>query len=508
MRRKTGTSRFADKPFEDLGHIAERNVSDKLEDNERHIRTVFDKCADLVVRRLDLPGSVPCLAVYLNMLIDDTVWEEGVLKPLLNLDAEPQNADRFLEDMVIKLGSSMKPQIADNMPDIVRNIVHGSVALFIEGQKRALRFIANTKLHRQLDEPVTEAIIRGPRIGFIENIDVNMSLLRQYIRSPLLKMERMSAGSVSQTEVTIAYLETYAPQSVIDEIYKRLERLHLESIISSGYVEELISDHPNSPFPTIQATERPDTVAASLIEGKAALLVSGTPMVLVMPITFWFGFQSVEDYFMSFIFATMLRWLRFTFAFMAMALPALFVAITTFHQEMIPTSLALSLAAAREVVPFPAMIETLIMETTFEALREAGVRLPRPVGQTISIVGALVIGQAAVQAGIISAPIIIVVSMTGIASFLLPHYGMSQAISLLRFGMVFLGGMFGLYGVVAGMIALLIHLSNLQSFGVPYLWPIAPFNRLGLMDVFIRVPWQYMKKRKWHKEQQLELDKS
>nr|WP_275983809.1 spore germination protein [Paenibacillus hamazuiensis] len=302
-------------------------------------------------------------------------------------------------------------------------------------------------------------------------------------------------------------MEGYAAPGVVEEIKKRLTQIEMDSIVGSGYIEEFISDHPYSPFPVTRSTERPDAAAASLISGKVALLVNGTPMTLLMPVTFWYGFQSVEDYYTNFIFATMLRWLRFIFAFFAMVLPAVYVAVTTFHQEMIPTSLALSLANAREVVPFPAMMEILIMEVTFEALREAGVRLPRPVGQTISIVGALVIGQAAVQAGIISAPIIIVVAMTGIASFLIPHTSMSQAFSIMRFPMVICGGMFGLYGVSAGVIALLIHISMMSSFGVPYLWPLAPFNRTGLEDVLVRAPWHVMYKRQQHIQMMLEMRK-
>lgn len=510
MRKKPGTPRFAKRPFEEIDNVPDAGVSDKLDENEKQIQAIFDKCADLVIRRLVLPGSLPCMAVYLNLMIDENHLEEGVLKPLMSLEAVPEavpdSSDRSPERRLLELASSMKPTLLEMMPDIVRHLVQGSAVLFIESRTSAVGFAVGAKLHRQLDEPVTEAVIRGPRVGFIEEADVNMTLLRQVIRSPRLKMERISLGKASHTEAIVTYLEGYAPQSVIEEIRRRLAQVDLDSVIASGYVEELIGDHPYSPFPVIQATERPDTTAASLVEGKVAILFNGTPMALIAPVTFWFGFQSVEDYFMSFIFATMLRWLRFLFAFLAMSLPALFVSITTFHPEMIPTSLAISLAAAREIVPFPAMIEILAMEVTFEALREAGVRMPRPVGQTISIVGALVIGQAAVQAGIISAPIIIVVAMTGIASFLLPHPAMSQAVSLMRFPMVILGGTFGLYGVVAGLIALLIHLSNLHSFGIPYLWPVAPFNRIGLMDVLIRAPWGQLGKRKWYAEQQSELD--
>ncbi|SFF42666.1 spore germination protein KA [Paenibacillus algorifonticola] len=496
MIRKQGIPGKIKQKHKELEYTTEVNLSDNLDENKAALQQAFSNCDDLVVRDLHIFGVLPCVTAYLDVLVDDTLWDNGLLAPLMLPEKiESDNPAQLIEQIKNKLGSVAKPEIASNLKEIVQRIVKGDVILFIKSSSQALRFSIKDQLHRQLEEPSTEAVIRGPQIGFIEKLHINMALIRQRIRTPYLKMEKLSVGSISRADVSIIYIENKAPQTVIDDVKQRLAGIDMESILESGYIEELISDHPYSPFPVIQATQRPDLVSASLIEGKVALLVDGSPFALIMPITLWFGFQTVEDYYMNFIFATMLRWLRYLFAFLAFALPSIFVAITTFHQEMIPTSLTLSLAAAREVVPFPAMVETLIMEITFEALREAGVRLPRPVGQTISIVGALVIGQAAVQAGIISAPIIIIVSLTGIASFLIPHPGMSQAFSLLRFPMVICAGTFGLFGVSAGMIAILIHLTNLHSFGVPYLTPLAPFNRSGLMDVLIRAPWQIMHKR-------------
>ncbi|WP_199614767.1 spore germination protein [Paenibacillus alkalitolerans] len=489
-------------------NFSEAGVSENLDTNESALRIIFANCSDFTVRRFLAFDSITCMAVFLEVLVDDQVWGEELLAPLMK--EEPVQLDRHanLVDLVTyKLPSIIQLSKIENLNEAVLRISKGQVVLFIESSKQAIAFQIKDNLKRQLEEPSTEAVIRGPRIGFIEQLEVNMALLRHQIQSPRLKMVKMAVGNISRTDVTVAYIENMAAQDVIDEVKRRLSSIEIDSVLETGYIEETISDHPHSPFPLIQTTQRPDTVAAALLEGKVAILVNGSPMVLVAPITIWYGFQSVEDYYISFIFATMLRWLRYLFTFIALALPSLYVAVTTFHQEMIPTPLALSLAAAREVVPFPAMLETLIMEVTFEALREAGVRLPRPVGQTISIVGALVIGQAAVQAGIISAPIIIVVSLTGIASFLIPNPSMSLAVSILRFPMVIAAGMFGLYGVGAAMLAILIHLTSMSSFGVPYLSPIAPFDIAGIRDVLIRAPWKAMKKRQQYMRQKLELDK-
>ncbi|QYR21818.1 spore germination protein [Paenibacillus sp. sptzw28] len=508
MPSKKGLPGQIEKKLSKFQYTNEQELFDKLSDNETALCEIFSYCSDLVVRELHIFGSVSCMAVYLDVMVDDTLWESGLLAPLMKKQTEELGSpEQVFEKLKYELASIVKPVIVSNLKETVQRIVNGEVVLFIESSKQAASFKLTDQLQRQLDEPSTEAVIRGPRIGFIEKLNINMALMRQRIKTPSLKMEKMSLGALSQTEVVLLYIENKAQPQVVEEVKKRLSRINTDGILESGYIEEFICDFPYSPFPTMQATERPDSVAGSLIEGKVALLIDGSPFALVMPITLWYGLQTVEDYYINFIFATMLRWLRYLFAYMALALPSIYVAVTTFHQEMIPTSLALSLASAREIVPFPAMVETLIMEVTFEALREAGVRLPRPVGQTISIVGALVIGQAAVQAGIISAPIIIIVSLTGIASFLIPHPGMSQAVSILRFPMVICAGTFGLYGVSAAMIALLIHLTNLSSFGVPYLSPLAPLNLSGLWDVLVRAPWQLLHKRQQLIQQKVEMEK-
>lgn len=475
------------------------NISERLDDNETAITQVFANCSDLVVRRLLMFGSMPAMVVYLDVLIDKQLWDDGFLEPLMQQETPPIDCPSQLnEQLEFRFSSIVQPAVVLTMKETVGRIVSGETVLFVESSPQAFAFALKDKLNRPLDEPSTEAVIRGPRYGFIEKMDINLALIRHRLRTPRLKTEKLSAGSLSRTAITIVYIEDIAKKSVVEEVKRRIAGIDMDSVLESGYIEELICDHPYSPFPVIQATQRPDMASGSLIEGKVAVLTDGSPMVLILPVTFWFGFQSAEDYYMKFMYATMLRWLRYLFAFFAMALPSIFIAVTTFHQEMIPTSLTLSLAAAREVVPFPAIVEALIMEITFEALREAGIRLPRPVGQTISIVGALVIGQAAVQAGIISATIIIVVSITGISSFLIPNPGMSQAISMIRFPLMLLAATFGLYGLGIGLLAVLVHLVNLRSFGVPYLTPLAPVNFNGLGDILLRAPWQIMRKRHKH----------
>jgi spore germination protein len=490
-----------------VGEI-EGELSDKLDVNETWLKQTFSNCSDLTVRKVHLFDSIPCMVVFFRELVDTKQLDDELMKTLLNnMTIELDTSTQLIEQVKSGLVPIAQTIIVSNKKETVKQITRGQVVLFVESSNQVLSITMKEKLHRDLQEPNMEAVIRGPKVGFIENIDINMGLIRQQIRTPQLKMEQILVGEVSQTEVVIAYLADVASPEVIMEVRKRISQLDMDTILESGYIEEMIRDAPYSPFPVIQMTERPDSVSASLLEGRVAILVDGTPMVLVAPITFWHAFQTVEDYYTNFIIATFLRWLRYFFTFISLTLPSLFIAVDTFHPEMIPTSLILSLAAAREPVPFPTLVEIMMMEIAFEAIREAGIRLPKQIGQTVSIVGVLVIGQAAVQAGIVSAPIVIVVSLTGIASFLTPSNNMSQAIRIIRFPLMLSAGVFGLYGIGIAMIALLIHLVNLRSFGVYYMAPLAPFNSSGLLDVIIRTPWWVMHKRQNRVPPKQELEK-
>ena len=323
---------------------------------------------------------------------------------------------------------------------------------------------------------MAEGGIRGSREGFIESLQVNTSLLRRIIKSPALKLQSMKIGKYTKTNVVVAYIDGLVDQTLIEEITNRLQRIEIDGILESGYIEEMIEDNPYSPFPQLLATERPDVACAHLLEGRAVILVEGTPFTLIAPISFFSLIQSHEDYYNRFMVGSLIRWLRYVFLGISLLLPSLYVAVLTFHQEMVPTALMLSVAASREAVPFPAIVEALIMEITFEALREAGVRLPKQIGSAVSIVGALVIGQASVQAGLVSAPMVIVVAITGIASFMIPRYATGIAIRMLRFPIILLAGTLGLLGIMMGIIAIVIHLCSLRSFGVPYLAPLAPLK--------------------------------
>jgi spore germination protein KA len=301
-------------------------------------------------------------------------------------------------------------------------------------------------------------VVRGSREAFTESNEINIALVRRIIKSPDLWIEPMKIGTVTKTDVSIMYINGIAKEGIVEEVKKRLKGINIDSILESGYIEQLIEDQVMTPFPTIDYTERPDRVAGNLLEGRVAIFVNGTPFVLLVPALFIQFFQSIEDYFARFDIASSIRVLRILIFFISLITPSLYVAATTFHQEIIPTKLLVIIAAQRETVPFPAVIETFIMEVIFELLREASIRMPKAIGSTMSIVGALVIGQTAVEAGIVSPAMVIIVSITAIASFATPSYAITISARLLRFVFIICAGTMGLYGVILIFFVLVVHL--------------------------------------------------
>lgn len=464
-------------------------ITSDLEQNELVLKDIFHNSSDIVFRNVRRDGENHWLVIYLSSLVEEQMIDDHILKPLIftstrqddSIDENEQDQD----DQMISIGST---HLTGHISDIVKDVLTGQAAVLTLGSSDAMLVNVTSKSQRSLEEPPSEPVIRGPRDGFIEKISTNIGLIRNRIKTSRLKMESYTIGELTQTQVVITYIAGIASEAVVEEVRNRVSRIQIDGILDSGYIEEFIEDNPYSPFPLVHSTERPDVVAAELLEGKVGILVDTSPFVLIAPMTFWNGLQASEDYYIRWPIATFVRWIRFLFIIIAILAPPLYVAITTFHQEMIPTNLVLSIASSREPVPFPALIEALLMEIIFEALREAGIRLPKQIGQAISIVGALVIGQASVQAGIISAPIVIIVSITGIAAFTIPRYSFANGIRLLRFPMLFLAGTLGLYGIVLGALCILLHITSLRSFGIPYFAPIAPLAFKNLKDVLIRAP--------------------
>nr|WP_240374992.1 spore germination protein [Bacillus piscicola] len=463
-----------------------KSLSDQLTDNKEELKKLYANCSDVVFRSFFLNGKEDALLVYIDGLTQVEEIDDNVLAPLMKKTYAEQGSVRELLKKKVAVASVTEVETYTNC---VSEISVGNPVVILEGSSTGFSLGLAKPETRAISEPSSESVVRGPREGFVESLHVNRALLRRKIRSPQLKMETIEIGTYTKTTVIISYVSGLADETLIKEVRNRVARVEIDGVLDSGVLEEFIEDYPYSPFPQVLTTERPDVAAGSLLEGRVVILVDGTPFVMIAPVSLYSFLQASEDYYMRFIMSTLIRWLRYAFLVISLLLPSFYVAVITFHQEMVPTALLISMAASREQLPFPALIEALIMEVTFEALREAGIRLPKQIGAAVSIVGALVIGESAVTAGIVSAPMVIVVALTGIASFTIPRYSQAIALRMLRFPMIILAGTLGILGIMLGIIAIVIHLSTLRSFGVPYLSPMAPMKSGEMKDTLARAPW-------------------
>lgn len=489
---KVSHKRFDEGEGTGKGDTEKHLISQSLKNNTATLRQIFDHCVDVKFREFEL-GTAPAvrmLIVYIDGMVSTSDVHVSILDKLMFLEGlmDEITSNRTLElvkDKLLPIG-----EIAESRDfiKITDDILTGNTALLIDGENTALLLGAKGWESRSIEEPQTEPVVRGPREGFTEKMLTNTMLIRRRIKSSRLKLEITKVGLLSKTDIGIMYIDGIANSKVVEEVKKRLDRIKTDGIMESGYIEEYIQDEWKTPFPLILNTERPDKAAAHLLEGNVIILVDTTPFVLIVPITFFHFLQASEDYYTRWTGTAMIRLLRIIAVNIALLLPSIYIAIVTFHQEMLPTPLLINIASAREGVPFPAFVEAFIMEGTFELLREAGVRLPRPVGQAVSIVGALVIGQAAVTAGLVSPAMVIIVALTAIASFSIPNYSGALVLRTLRFPLMVLAASLGLFGIMVGLMALLIHLCSLRSFGVPYISPIAPFIRGDMKDSVIRFP--------------------
>ncbi|WP_283610260.1 spore germination protein [Faecalispora anaeroviscerum] len=375
-----------------------------------------------------------------------------------------------------------------NDEEIIQQILEGHTVIIFDGIEPFLCYNTYGPEGRAIEEPTSQTVIRGPKEGFTEKIENNISQIRRRIKDQSLRIEPLKLGTITKTNVTLLYIDGIAQESNINEVKKRIGKIQIDGIFESGNIEELIKDDPYSLFPTIYNTERPDTVSSALLEGKIAIFVDGSPYSLIAPTTFMEFFISSEDHYHSPFASALFRLVRLLSLFLTVLVPGVYIALTTFDQELIPTPLLLNIAAQREGVPLPAFWEAIIMEITFEILREAGIRMPRAIGPAISIVGALVLGQAAVQAGFVSAAMVIVVSITAIASFCIPSTSMADALRIIRFIFMLLAAFMGLYGIFICIIGLTLHLCKLKSLGVPYMAPFAPVLSKKNQDAIFRAP--------------------
>jgi spore germination protein KA len=462
-----------------------------LKKNLDKIREELGHSTDLIVREFESDGerNIRFAAVYIDGLVDNNMVGDFIMKSLM-LESRDDRQAVSPFDRVQENGLAVgEVKITRDWNGLILSILCGETVILMDGWDEAISCGTKGGETRPIDEPTSQVVIRGPRDSFTESIRTNTALVRRRIKSPNLWLETMRIGEVTQTDVSLMYIKGIVDEKLVREVKNRLERIQIDSILESGYIEEMIRDSALSPFPTLYMTERPDVIAGNLLEGRVAILVDGTPFALVVPALLNQFFQTTEDYYQNYWISGFLRFVRYGAFLLSLLTPSLYIAATTFHPAMIPTTFLITLVAQREGIPFPAFVEALIMELMFEILREAGIRLPRPVGQAVSIVGAIVLGDAAVRAGMVSPAMVIVVAITAIASFSAPSYNLAITARLLRFLFMLAAASFGLFGIALLLIVVLAHLSSLRSFGVPYLSPLAPFIFSDQKDTLFRFPW-------------------
>lgn len=475
-------------------------VSLNLTDNINEIHKILENNCDLVIKNITLgrTGSRAASILFIDSLIDSDQIDSDIIRPLV-IDAYTsglESADGIISQLNCgNLVTKGQIKTCSNMKNLMNGLLGGEACLLISGIESAYVISVKGNEKRSITEAQTEPVIRGPKDAFVESLNSNIGLIRTRIPNPNLSFEEIQIGTQTHTKVCISYIRGICPSSRIAEVRARLSRIQIDGILESGYLEEFIQDNPFSLFPQIRNTERPDVASAALLEGRVAIITDNTPIALIVPGEFFTLLQSSEDYYDRFIFSSFIRILRFFALLIASFLPAFYIAVTNYHKEMIPTDLLLSIAQSRTGVPVSTVVEAVAMNFALELLYEAGVRLPKSLGQTISIVGALIIGQAAVQAKLVSPLTVIVIALTGIATFCIPQYNLALPIRIIRFLFMIVASLFGLFGLMIGTLYVLLHLSSLRSFGIAYLSPLSPLDIDSSKDAVIRSPWWALVKR-------------
>jgi spore germination protein len=445
-----------------------------------HILEQFEDCIDVFHRNIP---SIQVDIIYIPHMIDHTQLSREVMDPLANVQTD--DLSHILEQSQF--------EESDDAKKIVIGILSGQVAIF-HNEKVYLFFVYGPEA-RSVQQSETETVITGPHDAFTETAGTNLSLVRRRVKSSHLKVIKLEVGEVTKTVVFVLYIKGIANMDLVDEFVRRIRGIEIDAVYDGNMFSQYIDDFPNSLFPQFLITERPDTAVSKLVGGRILAVVDGSPAVVSAPTAFFDFFSSADDYYQRWSIGTATRMLRFIAFVITITFTAIYVSVTTYHYEMIPEALILTLRESRSKVPFPPVIEAMLMEVTIELLREAGARLPTKIGQTIGIVGGIVIGQAAVQAGLTSNILIIAVASSAISSFVIPSYVMSASIRLIRFGLILLAGIWGNFGLMAGIGYIVIHLCGLTSLGTSYLSPFAPTKWADWKDVFIRGPFSMLTAR-------------
>ncbi|WP_141501191.1 spore germination protein [Paenibacillus luteus] len=498
-RKKTKSKAIAVGPSSVLDRHKGEKISTQMEQTISFIQNILGVNEDLTIRRFHVFGQHPAVIIYFSNMVNQSTINVDIVKPLMYVPNHLIGCSIEIGQLIDVLQNDAlyhgESKLESELTALIESILRGETVVVVEGLDKAFLLGTRNIDKRAIDQPATEQVIRGPREGFIEPLGTNISLIRYRLQSPDLRVDTMEIGRRTKSKVAVCYMDGITNPKLVKEVNRRLSKIDIDGVLDSGYLEQFIEDNHYSPFPQVQYTERPDKVVANLLEGRVSILVDGSPLALVVPTVFSQFYQTVEDYTERYLLMSSIRLARLIALMFSLIFPSIYVSIISFNPELIPTDFAVAVAGGRAGVPFPAIIEVLIIEISMEVLREATIRLPQQVGGALSIVGVLVIGQAAVSAGFASPITIVIIALTTIGSFATPAYNAALALRLLRFPLIILAGTFGLYGVMIGLILIANHLLSLKSFGVPYLSPLVPTEFQGLKDLIIRGPLWAMNKR-------------
>lgn len=470
------------------------SLSNKIGDNVEWLANMLGNPPDLVTREITI-GTHKVTVVYSEALVEKNIINNLLYGLMIDSNKSFIMQEDLFNAVKEKILNSGNIAEVTTLGKALEAITFGDSVVLFDGYTKALTLDTKSWAARAVEDSKIESTLRGPRDAFNENITTNLALIRMRLKDPKLRVYRTFVGERTNTALMILYVEDIAKPEIFDELLQRIDKVEVDGVLGSGKLEQLIEDNIFSPFPQALFSERPDKAVAHLLEGRYVILVDGTPFSLIVPVTMAQFLSSPEDYSDKWLTASAVRLLRYAAVLMSMFLPAIYIALTTFHYHLIPSQLILPIAESRAVVPFTPFTEAIIMELTLELLREAAIRLPSAVGQTIGVVGGIIVGNAAIQAGLFSPLLIIVVALTAISTFIIPNYNFGLAVRFVRFPIAIISSIFGGFGIIIAWIMLTTHLVTLESFGVPYAAPFAPLRFSDLKDTIIKVHPSYMLKR-------------
>ena len=447
-------------------------ISKSLRENEAYVRQKCENCADILIRPMKLgqDRKINCLMVYIEVAVSNMMLDDSALGKMVNhfWESSPEQIQEFMKNNSLGVADVRK---FDTMEDAFAALLAGNAIFFVDGYDKAMKISSKGYPNMGVSEVQSEKVIRGSREGFTDSTKVNSALVRKRLRDTRLKVEEKFMGVRSNTLVQILYIEDLVHEELLEEVKERLDKYEIDGILDTGMLEQLTEESWISPFPQYQTTERPDRAAQELLNGKIVMFCDNSPSGLILPSTFQGFMESSEDWYNRFEMTSFLRGLRYFAMLIATLLPGLYLAVIRFHTQILPENLILSFAEARAGVPFSSIVELVLLELSFELIREAGVRIPGQLGNTIGIVGGLIIGQSAVTANIVSPIVVIIVALTALGSMAIPNEEFASGFRILKYGFLFLGGYLGIFGLVLGIYFVLAHLGGLLSFGIPYLVP-------------------------------------